>query len=100
MRAGNCIFVSGTTSAGDDAYVQAKGAIERIATALKAAGGSLCDVVRTRMYVVNIGDWEAVAKAHREAFGNIKPASTMVEVSGLITPDLLVEIEADAVVSG
>lgn len=100
VRSGRFIFVSGTTSPGADAYAQAKGAIERIAAALEAAGGSLRDVVRTRMFVVDIDDWEAVAKAHREAFGSIAPASTMVEVSRLIAPELLVEIEADALVPG
>jgi enamine deaminase RidA (YjgF/YER057c/UK114 family) len=100
VRAGGFVFVSGTTSTGDGAYAQAKGAIERIAAALDAAGASLRDVVRTRMYVVNIAHWEAVARAHREAFGDIAPASTMVEVSRLIAPDLLVEIEADALLDG
>lgn len=100
VRTGDLVFVSGTTSAGNDAYVQAKGAIERIAVALEAAGASLRDVVRTRMFVTNIADWEAVAKAHREAFGSIAPASTMVEVSRLIAPELLVEIEADAFIGG
>lgn len=100
VRTGDLVFVSGTTSAGKDAYVQAKGAIERIAVALEAAGASLRDVVRTRMFVTNIADWEAVAKAHREAFGSIAPASTMVEVSRLIAPELLVEIEADAFIGG
>jgi|SRR5580698_9872200 enamine deaminase RidA (YjgF/YER057c/UK114 family) len=100
VRAGNFVFVSGTTSAGSDAYAQTKGAIDRIAIALEAAGASLRDVVRTRMFVVNIADWEAVARAHREALGSIAPASTMVEVSRLIAPELLVEIEADALVIG
>lgn len=100
VRCGNYIFVSGTTSEGDDAYAQAKGAIERIGTALEMAGGSLRDVVRTRMYVVDIANWEPVARAHKEAFGSIAPASTMVEVSALIAPDLLVEIEADALLDG
>jgi enamine deaminase RidA (YjgF/YER057c/UK114 family) len=99
VRAGAFVFVSGTTSPGSDAYAQAKGAIERISTALAAAGASLRDVVRTRMFVVNIADWEAVAKAHREAFDGIMPASTMVEVSRLIAPELLVEIEADAMIT-
>jgi enamine deaminase RidA (YjgF/YER057c/UK114 family) len=100
VRAGNFVFVSGTTSAGSDAYAQTKGAIDRIAIALEAAGASLRDIVRTRMFVVNIADWEAVARAHREALGSIAPASTMVEVSRLIAPELLVEIEADALVIG
>ena len=97
VRIGNLIFVSGTTCPGDDAYAQAKGAIARIASALKAAGASLDNVVRTRMFVVNIGDWEAIGRAHSEAFGTIRPAATMVEVRALISPELFVEIEADAV---
>jgi enamine deaminase RidA (YjgF/YER057c/UK114 family) len=96
VRVGNLVVVSGTTSDGPDAYVQAKGAIARIERALEEAGASLDDVVRTRMYVVNIEDWELVAKAHHEAFSDIRPAATMVEVKRLIAPDLLVEIEADA----
>ncbi len=96
VRIGNFVFVSGTTSDGPDAYVQAKGAIARIEQALEEAGASLDDVVRTRMYVVNIDDWELVAKAHHEAFADARPAATMVEVRRLIAPDLLVEIEVDA----
>jgi enamine deaminase RidA (YjgF/YER057c/UK114 family) len=96
VRIGDFVFVSGTTSDGPDAYIQAKGAIARIEHALEEAGASLDDVVRTRMYVVNIDDWELVAKAHREAFAEVRPASTMVEVRRLIAPDLLVEIEVDA----
>jgi len=96
VRIGDFVFVSGTTSDGPDAYVQAKGAIARIERALEEAGASLDDVVRTRMYVVNIDDWELVAKAHHEAFGDVRPASTMVEIKRLIAADLLVEIEVDA----
>jgi enamine deaminase RidA (YjgF/YER057c/UK114 family) len=96
VRFGELVCVSGTTSDGPDAYVQAKGAIARIERALEEAGASLDDVIRTRMYVVNIEDWELVAKAHHEAFGDIRPAATMVEVTRLISPDMLVEIEADA----
>ncbi|HEY5340860.1 MAG TPA: RidA family protein [Candidatus Aquilonibacter sp.] len=96
VRFGDFVAVSGTTSDGPDAYVQAKGAIARIERALEEAGASLDDVIRTRMYVVNIADWELVAKAHHEAFADIRPASTMVEVAGLISPDLVVEIEVDA----
>lgn len=96
VRFGDFVCVAGTTSNGDDAYIQTKGAIARIERALEEAGASLDDVVRTRMYVVNIDDWELVAKAHHEAFGDIAPAATMVEVTRLIAPDLLVEIEADA----
>jgi enamine deaminase RidA (YjgF/YER057c/UK114 family) len=96
VRVGNAVVVSGTTCDGPDAYVQTKGAIARIERALEEAGASLDDVVRTRMYVVNIDDWELVARAHHEAFADIRPAATMVEVKRLIAPDLLVEIEADA----
>ena len=96
VRIGDFVFVSGTTSDGSDAYVQAKGALARIEHALEEAGASLDDVVRTRMYVVNIDDWELVAKAHHEVFGEIRPAATMVEVKRLIAPDLLIEIEVDA----
>lgn len=96
VRFGDFVCVSGTTSDGPDAYVQAKGAIARIERALEEAGASLDDVIRTRIYVVDIDDWELVAKAHLEAFGDVRPAATMVEVSRLIASDLLVEIEADA----
>lgn len=96
VRIGDFVFVSGTTSDGPDAYMQAKGAIARIERALEEAGASLDDVVRTRMYVVNIDDWELIAKAHHEAFAEIRPAATMVEVKRLIAPDLLIEIEVDA----
>lgn len=95
---GNFVFVSGTTCEGPDAYVQAKGAIAKIEQALEEAGSSLDDVVRTRMFVTNIADWELVGKAHAEAFRDILPAATMVEVSKLIASDLLVEIEVDAYV--
>lgn len=98
VRIGNFIFVSGTTCDGPDAYVQATGAIARIEQALEEAGGSLDDVVRTRMFVTNIDDWALVGKAHSEAFSDIKPAATMVEVARLIAPGLLVEIEVDAYV--
>ncbi len=96
VRFGDSVAVAGTTSDGPDAYIQAKGAIARIERALEEAGASLDDVVRTRIYVTNIDDWELVAKAHHEAFADIRPASTMVEVRRLISPDLLVEIEVDA----
>jgi enamine deaminase RidA (YjgF/YER057c/UK114 family) len=96
VRHGDFVSVSGTTSNGEDAYVQTKGAIARIERALEEAGASLDDVVRTRMFVVNIDDWELIAKAHKEAFGDIAPAATMVEVQRLIASDLLVEIEVDA----
>ena len=106
VRIGNHVFVSGTTAtdhAGNivgagDAYAQARQAIANIATALARAGGSLADVVRTRIFVVDIDQWEAVGRAHGEAFAAIRPACTMVEVSRLIAPEILVEIEADAVI--
>jgi len=96
VRFGDFVAVSGTTCDGPDAYIQTKGAIARIERALEEAGASLDDVIRTRMFVVNIDDWELVAKAHHEVFADIRPAATMVEVSRLIDPHLLVEIEVDA----
>ena len=103
---GERIFVSGTTATdgkggivgAGDPYAQAKQAIANIERALGEAGASLADVVRTRIYVVDITQWEAVGRAHGEAFGAIRPACTMVEVSRLISPEILVEIEADAVI--
>jgi enamine deaminase RidA (YjgF/YER057c/UK114 family) len=105
VRAGNHVFVSGTAAWGDDGrlvsggvYEQAKQCIANIGAALEKAGTSLNDVVRTRTYMVDINHWEDVARAHREAFAAILPASTLVEVSRLASADMLVEIEADAVV--
>ncbi len=96
VKVGSQIFVSGTTAPGPDLYTQTAQALKTIEAALKQAGASMQNVVRTRMYLANIADWEKAAKAHGEVFGEIRPATTMVEVK-LIDPALLIEIEADAV---
>jgi len=102
VRMGRFIAVSGSTavSGEGDAYSQAKQCIEVIERALDEAGASLLDVVRTRMYVTDIEQWADVARAHQEAFGDVMPATSMVQVARLIDPKMLVEIEADAIVAG
>jgi enamine deaminase RidA (YjgF/YER057c/UK114 family) len=106
VRIGQWVSVSGTTAAaegggavgGDDVAAQTREALRRIAVALDQVGARLDDVVRTRMFVTDIGRWDEAGRAHGEVFGSIRPATSMVEVSRLIDPALLVEIEADAVV--
>jgi enamine deaminase RidA (YjgF/YER057c/UK114 family) len=106
VRAGNIIEVAGTTAVQDDKivgegdiYAQTKYIFRKIEQALMQAGGSLNDVVRTRMYTTDISKWESISKAHGEIFKDIRPASTLIEVKALIRPELLIEIEATAIIN-
>ncbi|MGD0992602.1 MAG: RidA family protein [Gemmatimonadales bacterium] len=107
VRVGNAVYVAGTTATDEkghivgkgDPYVQTRQALRNIEVALVKAGATMKDVVRTRVFVKDIEDWDIIGKAHGEVFGEIRPASTMVQISGFVDPKMLVEIEVDAVIS-
>lgn len=107
VRIGGHVHVSGTTATDesggvvgiDDPYLQARQSLRNIEVALSQAGASIADVVRTRIYVVNIDHWPEIGRAHGEVFGDVRPASSMIEVCRLISPEMLVEIEADAFIN-
>ena len=105
VRVGDSVWVSGTTATdesgeivGNSAYEQMVQTLKNVVAALQGAGASVADVVRTRIYVTDIGEWEAVGRAHGEVFGEVRPATSMIGVSGFVSPAMLVEVEAEAIV--